>query len=129
MSKRPGTLPRGYLARPGGQWRWVDRADRLLLAACLRKADSHPAIGPMDAFRTTAEMLRRLKSRWVDPSVLESALASARFLDEEGEFTHPEGISFDEWLKAFLRPNETLHPNRNYFEKVKPAEVLPGDKQ
>lgn len=60
---------------------------------------AHPNVGFEDAERTRGQLYRALAGRAVEIEVLESALWSCNLLDEVGAFSHPAGLTFDEFVK------------------------------
>lgn len=89
----------------------VSLYDVAVLFANLHKAIHDPLVGFEDADRTLTEMelaLRRYVPMRID--VIESALWAANLLNEKGDFFHPRGYAFDEFLAKLL-------PDRS-FDKV-----------
>ncbi len=59
---------------------------------------AHPSVGFEDAARTRAQLYKALAGRAVELEVLESALWSCNLLDEVGSFSHPDGLTFDQFV-------------------------------
>ncbi len=75
--------------------------------------------GNMDAVRSYKEIKRRYnRKRWLRLNDVEALLYCANILSEEGEFWHPDGISFEEWVKQSLGRAD-LDRVYSYFKKDK----------
>ncbi len=74
------------------------------------------AVGFEDANRTLESLRRELDRKWsYAPALLESALWSCNLLNERGEFYHPDGKSFADFLKDVL-PGEQFDLTYNVIE-------------
>jgi hypothetical protein len=75
--------------------------------------------GHSDADRTLNEVTRLLSfSHRCLTSVVESALYCCNLLDEETEFWHPEGATFDEFARK-VGKGRKFNKRYNYFEDRK----------
>lgn len=72
--------------------------------------------GHADADRTLAELTRLLSysNRYLKP-VVESAMYCCNLLDEEKEFWHPQGATFDEFARK-VGQGRRFNKRYNYFE-------------
>lgn len=69
----------------------------VLLHNYLRHHEKH---GNMDATRSYQEVKKRFNTvKGIDVPTLEALLYCSNILNEEGEFWHPEGLTFEEWMK------------------------------
>ena len=76
---------------------------RDVLLHCIEKGASHPQVGFYDINYTQLQLMRRLRrSLRVRLSDLSSALWSANLLSEVGEFEHPRGLTFQDFLLECL---------------------------
>jgi hypothetical protein len=110
-------LPQGYLAKKGGQWRSVKLIDLAVLLYNVAKGAEDSEVGFEDAQRTIEELFLRLNKKiMVAPDLLESALWSSNLLNEQGKWTHPAGMTFDEWVKGIVGP-DTFNKTYSLIEK------------
>ena len=116
--RRGKALPQGYLSKPGGQWRAVSALDLAVLIYHMLEGAKDPDIGFEDAQEPLEKVLGKLnKAYYIDPAVLESALWSCNLMREKGKFTHPKGLSFEDWVKKFLNPGEKYSLTYNFISK------------
>lgn len=80
----------------------VNILDIAVLLCNVFRAAQHKEIGYNDA-EMSLESLKRATNftRRLPVHVLEKLLYPSNMLDEEGEFWHYDGVSFDEFLKTF----------------------------
>lgn len=91
--------------------------DIMVLLDHVRLGASMPDVGFEDANQTYDSMLRKLNKVIALPvSDVESALWSANLLDERGKFSHPEGLTFDEFVSKLKKDTETFNKNYNFWE-------------
>lgn len=77
--------------------RRVALIDLAVLIAAVGQAAKDPDVGFVDADRSLLGLLRELSPFvFVSPEVLESALAHANYLDEQGKFSDFRGGTFDQ---------------------------------
>jgi hypothetical protein len=77
---------------------------------------AHPDVGYADANRTMGELHRALVNRRsVQLEVIESALWSCNLLNDLGAFVHPDGLSFEEFVKKLTPPGKTFDKFFNVF--------------
>lgn len=101
------TLPRGFLQKKDGQWRMMRLLDVVTLLYNVHRGAQTDEVGFEDAMNTLEAVTRRLnKKTLVDPQVLESCLWSCNLLNERGQFWHPRGYTFDQFLKDILQGDE-----------------------
>ena len=75
--------------------------------------------GNDDAERTLAELTRSLSfSHRVSKAAAESALHCCNIYDEEKKFWHPNGATFDEWVKKVGR-GQKFNRKYSWFEEKK----------
>ncbi len=81
----------------------------------------HEKHGNMDAVRSFEEVRKQFDTRkWLKTPDVEALLYCANMLNEEGEFWHPDGIEFEEWVKrAFDRAD--FDRVYNFFKETKDA--------
>jgi len=105
-------LPRGYLSKKHGRWRPLRLLDVAVLLFNVHKGATDAEVGFEDCRETLDTFTRKLnKYMFVDPMLLESALWSCNLLDEHGRFWHPQGLTFEEFLKKVVRRGKF---NRTY---------------
>lgn len=78
----------------------------------------HEKYGNMDAVRSYDAVKKRLRKKdWYELPAVEALLYCANMLNEDGEFWHPEKITFDDWVKrAFGRTD--FDKIYNYFKEA-----------
>lgn len=93
-------LKPGFLSKKGGRWRPVRLLDLAILLYNAYKANEQPDIGFQDINHTLDSISKKLNQRiLLDPAQLESLLWCSNMLHEDEKWTHPTGLSFDEFLK------------------------------
>lgn len=98
-----GALPKGFLQKKGGKWRSVSLFNLAILLYHVHRGAEEESVGFEDAQETLDTLTRKLsKTVFVEPAVLESALWSANLMEEAGEWWHPRGLTFDEWVREVL---------------------------
>lgn len=121
-AKSPHPLSPGYLSRPGEKWRKIGVLDLAVLIEHVYRGALHPEVGYADSQRTLDTLIGALnKAFWLDPSLIQSALWSCNLLHEQGSFSHPKGLKFEDWVKRFLNPGEKFDPTYHLFVKEKEA--------
>lgn len=78
----------------------LSESDVAVLLDHVSRGAAHPLVGFEDAERTLSQLERALRGRAVDAEVLESALWSCNLMDEVGDFRHPEGVEFKDFVKS-----------------------------
>jgi hypothetical protein len=118
MSKPRSIIPAHYLAKGGGQWRQVKLRDLTVLIYNVWKGAEDRRVGFEDARETVDSIVAKLNKTFLtDPSLLESGLWSCNLLNEQGEFWHPQGRTFDEFVREILAPGERFHRAYNVIER------------
>lgn len=78
----------------------VKALDLAILLYHVHRGAQHNEVGFEDAQESLESLTKALNKEISIPlQNLESALWSANLLDENNEFWHPEGLTFDEWVK------------------------------
>jgi hypothetical protein len=91
----------------------------------LQLAAKDPDIGHNDAdfdLKTLCALMRTKQPCRINTIAIESALYSCNLMDEAGKFWHPEGKSFDEFLKDMVfvsRQHGNYDRFYNFFEAKK----------
>ena len=81
----------------------VSLADITVLLFHVTKGAVTSSVGFEDANRTLNDIVRVLnKQVYIDKGLVESSLWSCNLMSEEGQFWHPAGKSFDEFVKDLL---------------------------
>lgn len=74
--------------------------DLAVLLFYVHRGAADNEVGFVDARESLETLTRELnKALYVDPTMLESAIWSSNIMDEQGKFWHPEGLTFDEWVR------------------------------
>lgn len=83
--------------------------DRDLLAKYVLAGSSHPELGFQEFEWSLNYMLKLLQDRntsirtnKLSTNLVECALWYSNMLDELGEWSHPEGLTFDQWVRNLL---------------------------
>lgn len=93
----------------------ISKDTAAVLLEHVSRGAAHPKVGFEDATRTRWHMERAFMERAVDVEAVESALWSCNLLDELGEFKHPYGITFDEFLHDITPAGYVFHKFFNVF--------------
>lgn len=81
----------------------VSATTRSVLARDVRDGAESPLVGFEDAERTQEQVIGYLSGGFRIPtSVVESALWSSNLLNECGTWSHPDGLTFDDWVSSIL---------------------------
>lgn len=90
--------------------------DMLVLLHNVLEGANDAEVGYEDAEFTLRELVKKLSRRTypVRRSALESALWSCNLMDEAGKFWHPDGLTFDEYLKKGLKQRVGTRFDRFY---------------
>jgi hypothetical protein len=113
---RNAPIRSGFLQRQDA-YREVSLLDLSTLLFHLHFGARNERVGFEDAERTLAQVSAKLSHKVrVEKAVLESALWSSNLCDEIGKFVHPQGISFDEWMKQMFG-TEKFNRAYNLLEK------------
>lgn len=92
---------------PAKHWHKLKLLDVAILLYAVHRGAGDTEVGFEDARLTLQELTRMLnKPMSVSREVLESCLWSASLLDEAGKWEHPQGLTFDEWVKGMLGKEE-----------------------
>lgn len=96
--------------------------DLALLIWNVREAAQDAEIGYEDADTSYEYFMANLnRAMPIKRQVLEAALWASNLLDEAGEFKHPGGYSFEQWLRKLLPPGVAF--DRFYNLISVPSEV------
>jgi hypothetical protein len=92
--------------------------DAAVLLGAAIKAGNHKDIGHLDADRTLAELRKYLQRVLTfDEDVIESAIYSCRMLEEEGLFSHPDGLSLQAFIKKLTPYNHVYDYDYSMFQE------------
>lgn len=91
--------------------------DVAVLLEDLYKAKRHPEIGWGDYERTVEEYRRLLNASIVLPKeIVEGGLWASNMVSEVGKFSHPDGLSFDQFTKRVIGPKRKFNKVYNWIE-------------
>ena len=111
-------LAPNILAKPDGRWQFVSLLSLAILLYHVHRGAQHDQVGFEDAQETLDTLTRKLSRRVpVDPAVLESALWSANLMDEQGQWWHPRGLTFEQFVKGML-PGMKFDRTYNTLKKI-----------
>lgn len=98
----------------------VSMFDMAILLWHAHRAAQHPKIGFQNLHETVQEFRVRMERRRlpVHTADLEELLWCANMCDEENEFYHPEGKSFDDIVRSVLKTFWTFDKNLNTITPV-----------
>ena len=94
----------GFLAKKGGRWRSVRLLELAVLLYHAHIASQDTDVGFEDANESLDNISRRL-NKWIymDPAIIESALWACNLLNEKNKFSHPRGLTFDQFVDKILK--------------------------
>jgi hypothetical protein len=118
MSRARSIIPAHFLSKEGAQWRPVKLRDLTVLIYNVWRGAEDKRVGFEDARETVDSLVAKLsKETLMDPSLLESGLWSCNLLAEQDQFWHPQGRSFDEFVRELLKPGEKFNRTYNVIER------------
>ncbi len=111
-------LKAGYLEKRGGQLRNVSAMALAVLIYHVFRGAEIEEVGFEDAQETLDTFYRKAnRFTLIDPALVESALWSCNLMDERGQFWHPRGRTFDQFLKEVLGDKDGFNKVYNLIEK------------
>lgn len=94
----------GFLSKKGGQWRAIRLIDLVCLLWNAHRGAAHPEVGWEDTEETLDTYTKKLnRGVFVPKELIESGLWSCSLLDEQGEFWHPRGLTFEQFVDKVRR--------------------------
>jgi hypothetical protein len=96
----------------------ISLLDLAVLTHAVIDASKKEAVGFEDADRTLSQMRQTLhREVEMDKAVVESALWSCMLLMEEGQFLHPDGLSFEGFANKLAPQGERFNGSYCCFEE------------
>ena len=100
--------------------RKITLLDLAVLLVNIHKGAEDKGVGFEDAENTLLTLTKKLEGLRGIPlksTLLEGALWSCNLLDERGKFWHPQGKSFEDYVKTLTRRGEMFDRRYNYFKE------------